>query len=321
MFWALVAMAAAASQQPLPSHAPATARPARAVVATVNGTALTRARLDAAVQTLLPYESFHRALSADKLAEVRGKALAEIVDDELEYQDARRRGLTVADADVERLVSESAARYPSRQAFAAALAREGATVADIRQEIRRALLIRKAFDLQVTQQCAATGADARTYFIAHPERFIEPEQLHVQAITIGVDPSGGEKAREAGRATADEVRRRLAGGASFETLARSYSTDASAASGGDMGLVHRGSLAPEFERALGTLAVGDASPVIETIYGFHVVRVTAVQPARPRSFDDVSARLQRDLTSERCEASRQSWVAALRGAADIAYTP
>lgn len=321
MIWAFLAMAAAAAQQPLASHA-STPRPAvAAVVATVNGTPLTRDRLDAAVRTLLPYESFHKNLSPAKLVDVRNRALTEIVEDELQYQEARRLGLSVSDADIEKMLGDAASRYPSRQAFVDALAKEGATLADIRQEIRRALLIRRAFDLRVTQRCGVTTADAQAFYAANPTRFVEPERLHVQAITIGVDPSGGAKAWAAGRSRADEVRRLLEGGASFETLARQYSTDATASRGGDMGLVHRGSLTPEFEAALATLPAGAVSPVIETLYGYHLVRVTETQPARPRSFDDVAPRLQRDLATERCESTRQAWVRTLRDAATITYAP
>lgn len=321
MLWAFLAVAAAAVQQPLASHA-LTPRPAGpVVVVTVNGTSLTRDRLDAAVRTLLPYESFHRNLSPAKLEDVRRRALSEIVEDELQYQEARRLGLSVPDADIEQMLGDAASRYPSRQAFVDALAKEGATLADTRQEIRRALLIRRAFDLRVTQRCGIGADEARAFYMANPERFVEPERLHVQAITIGVDPSAGPKAWAAGRSRADEVRRLLDGGASFETLARQYSTDATATKGGDMGLVHRGSLTPEFEAALAALPPGVVSPVIETLYGYHLVRVTEVQPARPRSFDDVAPRLQRDLKAERCESTRQAWVRTLRDAATITYAP
>ena len=100
------------------------------------------------------------------------------------------------------------------------------------------------------------------------------------------------------------MRRQLANGADFVDLAKRFSTDPSGAKGGDMGLVHRGSLSQDFESATASLAVGEISTVVETIYGFHLIRVTAIKPPRARSFTDVGDRLQADLSAERCVAAR-----------------
>lgn len=320
MHWALViAMTAAAMQQAWPSHAREAPRAAARPVAVVNGTRLLSDRLDAAVNTLLPLESFHRNVSADTMASLRGRALQHIVDEELQYQDALSHGVKVAETAVEQALSEAMARYPSRQAFDRALAEAGATPADLRRELRRTLLIQAAYEQRVGARCQVDRAEAQRYFEQHPDRFVEPERLHIQAITIGVDPSGGEKAWSAARARAEEVHRTLVSGAAFEAVARQSSTDASGPAGGDMGLLHRGSLNPAFESVAATLEPGQISGVVETIYGYHIIRITEVLPPRPRSFDDVGARLQHELTDERCTAAKDAWVTSLRAAAAISY--
>lgn len=319
MPWALIFALAASAQQAWPSHAREAPPQAPRVVAVVNGTALLSDRLEAAVQALLPYESFHRNVSAEKLDDVRQRALIQIVNDELQYQDAVSRGVAVTDTAVDRAVADAAARYPNRKAFTAALARAGAAPADFRREVRRALTIRKAFEQQVTARCSVGRAEAREYYARNPERFVEPERLHVQAITVGVDPSAGPNGWTAGRAKADDVLRQLNAGAGFDELARKYSTDPAAAKGGDMGLLHRGSLSQAFEAAAATLEVGEPSPVVETIYGYHIIRIVEILPSRSRSFEDVSARLQQDLTSERCTSVKDSWLAALRASARVTY--
>ena len=168
-------------------------------------------------------------------------------------------------------------------------------------------------------RCVVGRAEAQQYFDQHPERFVEPERLHIHAITIGVDPSGGEKAWSAARTRAEDVRRRLADGAAFDAMAKQYSTDSTGPTGGDMGLIHRGSLSQAFEPVAATLATGEVSPVVETIYCYHIIRVTEVLPPRPRSFTDVGARLQQDLTAESCTSARDTWLAGLRASATISY--
>lgn len=317
--WAmLLALIAAAAQQAWPSHVADGSRPA--AVAVVNGVTLRSDRLDAAVSTLLPLESFHQNVSADTVAELRKQALVQIVDEELQYQDTITHGVVVKEAAVEAALSEAMARYPSRKAFTDALARAGATLADMRREVRRRLVIQKGYERQVAARCVVSRAEAEQFFAEHPERFLEPERLHIHAITFGVDPSSGAAGWTAARTKADGVRTLLLNGAPFDQLARKYSTDpATAAKGGDMGLVHRGSLSQDFEKVAASLPRGEPSAIVETIYGYHIIRVTEVLPPRARSFADVGVRLQKDLTEERCASAKTAWTERLRAAATIAY--
>ncbi len=320
MTWAVLLVAmAAATQQAWPAHARETGRVAPHPVAVVNGVTLRSDRLEAAVNALLPLESFHQNVNADRVAALRRQALDRIVDEEIQFQDAVKRGVVASGAEVDAALSDTVKRYPSRPAFDAALARSGASLAELRKELRRRLVIDKGYEQQVSSKCGIDRAEAQRYFAKHPDRFVEPEQLRIHAITIGVKPSGSEADWSSARTRAEDVRRQLAHGADFEDLAKRFSTDPSGPKGGDMGLVHRGSLSQDFETATASLAAGEISPVVETIYGFHLIRVTAILPPRARSFADVGDRLQADLSAERCVAARETWIKGLRAAAAIEY--
>lgn len=318
--WAmLLTLITADTQRAWPSHVSETVRPAPRPVAVVNGVTLQSDRLEAAVSALLPMESFHQGVGADKVAALRQKALVQIVEEELQYQDGVKRGITVKDSAVDAALAQVVARYPNRKAFNDALAQSGATLADMRRELRRRLVVSKAHEQQVTARCVVDSGEAQRFFDEHPERFVEPERLHLRAITIGVDPSSGASGWSSARERAEDVRKQLANGATFEELAKKYSTDPSGQKGGDMGLLHRGSLSQGFEAAIASLPVGHPSPVVETIYGYHLVEVIEVLPPRPRSFADVGARLRQDLSVERCESTKDAWTAGLRAAAMVAY--
>ena len=316
---ALVAMPATARQRAVAAHDTTASRPeASREVARVNGTRLMSDRLEAAVNALVPQESFHRSVPADKLAAIREQALRSIVDGELIYQDGVRRGVTVRADEIDAAVTRAASRYPNHQAFLAALRQNGATLAGARREIRRSLIIDKTRARAVQAKCAVSRADASSYFASNTARFLVPEQLHVYAITIGVDPSGSKQDWANGRSRAEEVLRKVKAGTPFEELARTYSTDPSKARGGDMGLVHRGSLTPEFESATRNLAPGETyDGVVQTIYGFHVVRVADVLPPRQKTFDETAAEIRRDLGAKRCADMAEEWLGRLRAAAVI----
>ena len=314
----LAAAPAAARQGAAASHATTAPRrePPREV-ACVNGTRLMSDRLDAAVNALIPQESFHGRVSPETLAALRQQALDGLVDDELQYQDGLRRGVVVRSGDVEKALARAAARYPGRQAFLDALRRAGATLADARREIRRSFVIEKVRARAVLAKCGVTRPDALSYFTSNTDRFVVPEQLHVYAITISVDPGGSGQEWADARSRAEEVLRQVRSGAPFEEMARTYSTDPSRTSGGDMGLVHRGSLTPEFEAATQDLEPGQVSGVVQTIYGYHIVRVSDILPPRQQTFEEAAADIQKDLGAKRCVEMSDAWLGRLRAAAAI----
>lgn len=314
-----VALAAAVGQHAWPSHTRETAPSPPRVVATVNAVAVLSDRVEAAVNALLPLESFHQNVSAPKVAELRQRALKQVVDEELQYQDGVKRGVRVKDAEVAAALADAVSRYPSRKAFDDAVTRSGLTLADVRKELRRRLLVQRSAESQVSSRCSVGEAQAREFYARHPERFVEPERLHVHAITIAVEPSSPPEEWPSARKRTEDIRHQLLNGASFEEMAKRFSSDAAGATPGDMGLVHRGSLNPDFESVVATLEVGEVSTVVETIYGYHLITISEILPPRSREFTDVAARLQRELSEERCAAAKEEWLAALRATATIRY--
>jgi len=310
-----------AAQRAFPSHPIGDGAASRVhEVARVNGVALTSVRLDAALNALLPFESFHSSVSQAKLQEVRAKALDQIVNEELQYQEGVRDAIRIPDARVRQEVATLQAKYGTRDALAAALARSGATMDDLTREVRRRLTLNEAFERAVTAKCQVTRAEASDFFNANPERFVVPEELHLYAITIGVEPAATAARWAEAKTRAEDVRRQLLGGAPFGELARRYSTDATRASGGDMGLLHRGSLTDEFERAVRSLPLSRPSEVVQSLYGYHVVEITEIRPSHRMRFADVAADVQRDLTAKRCESMKQAWLADLRAHATVVVT-
>jgi len=322
-----VCLAASAAEQAvpppgraMPSHAVAgPVRPPAHEVVRVNGVPLMSGRLDAAVNSLIPAESFHRNVSAEKMETLRQRALQTLVDDELKYQDGVRRMVKASGAEVETALAQAAKRYGGRRTFEDALGQAGASMADTRREIRRTITIQKVSARTVGTRCEVSRDEAARFFRANPDRFVEPEQLHIYAITVGVDPSSTAQQWSDARSRAATARAELGAGASFEDMALKYSTDPSRTTGGDMGLVHRGSLSDTFEQVARDLPLGRPSDVIETLYGYHIVRVSEVRPPQKKTFGEVATGLRKDLTAKRCMDLNDAWVSGLRARATVVF--
>jgi len=317
----VVGVQAASAQKPVASHGTASARPAPMhVVARVNEAAITSDRLDVALRRLIPFESFHRNVGAGTVERLRGQALDGLVDEELRYQDGVRQGLTPSEAEVDAGVKAFVARYGTREAFEQARRASGASIEDVGREVRRALVVQKAFGHAVTSRCQVNADDAARYYAGNAGRFVVPEQLHVYAITFGVDPGAPARGWSDAKAKAEQVLGQIRNGAPFEEMARKHSTDKTRESGGDMGFVHRGGLTGEFEQALRDLTPGGVSPVIQTLYGYHIVRVASIRPPEQKTLPEVSAVIQKELTNQRCAETEAAWTARLRASATIVLT-
>lgn len=309
---------------PVPAHARnRPASPAPSVVARVNGAAVGSEELDAALNALIPLSSYHQNVKPDKLQELRRQALDGLIDEELRYQDAVRLNVRVAPIEVELALDRARRTYGNADAFERARHEAGATLPQLRASILRALMIQKAYEQVVASRCRISDSDAADYYHANPARFVQPEQLRVSLITIGVDPSASRADWERARRAAQDAARRITAGTPFDTLLREYSkpespmAPQSSLKSGDLGFVHRGQLIDEFERALAGARPGTVTPVIQTIYGFHLLRVAEIRPPVPKSFLDMKATIVRDLTETRCSQAGAEWSKRLRASARI----
>jgi peptidyl-prolyl cis-trans isomerase SurA len=180
------------------------------------------------------------------------------------------------DAEIETRVAELVERHGSEEALEAALIEEGLTLSGLKDiysdEIERRLLAEKVVRTEVHANIDVTWGEVEKYYKEHSEEVGQiPEAFLVAGIMVA--PKVTESARQAAIDRMDAVAGRLASGESFEDLARRYSDDTSAATGGDLGRFGRGVMVPEFEDAVFAMEEGEVSGIIPTRFGFHIVEV------------------------------------------------
>ena len=148
----------------------------------------------------------------------------------------------------------------------------------------------------------------RNIYKAKPDRFQAPEQVQVRHILIAGTDGGA-------RAQAEKVLEELKAGANFAQLAKERSADTgSGAKGGDLGLFARGRMVPEFDEAAFALKQpGDLSGIVETKFGFHILKLDARRPAGLRPYEEVRddlikevrGKLQQDARVAEAEKAQQ----------------
>jgi peptidyl-prolyl cis-trans isomerase D len=132
------------------------------------------------------------------------------------------------------------------------------------------------------------------------DRFTDPEEVRARHILIRLEPGADDAAKAKARAEAEDLLKQIHAGGDFDALAKKHSTDpGSAPKGGDLGFFPRGRMVPAFDAAAFALEPGKVSELVETEYGFHIIKVEEKKPGGPRPFEVAREQIEKELTTER----------------------
>ncbi|HMM51228.1 MAG TPA: SurA N-terminal domain-containing protein [Burkholderiaceae bacterium] len=155
----------------------------------------------------------------------------------------------------------------------------------------------------VARQIEVPEADARAYYEQNKARYGTPEERRASHILVKVEPGASEEQKNAARTRAEELLAKLKAGADFATLAKAESQDpGSAASGGDLGFFTRDTMVKPFADAAFALKEGETSGVVQSEFGFHIIRLTQVKPAAQRDFESVRASIEGEIRAQKAAA-------------------
>lgn len=152
----------------------------------------------------------------------------------------------------------------------------------------------------VTANVTVPEEALKKYYAEHEKDFLLPRTARVRHIFFEAPKEAAAEAREKARAKADAVLKQLKNGADFAAMARASSEDAdSAAEGGELGVLTPGKTnSEEFEKAVFALKAGETSPVVETPFGYHIIRVDERTEQRTASFAEAKQFIRTNLTAE-----------------------
>jgi peptidyl-prolyl cis-trans isomerase D len=168
-----------------------------------------------------------------------------------------------------------------------------------------------------SKQVSLTPKEIEDYYQNNQEKFGQPKRVKVRHILIRADAKDAEASAVA-RKKAESLREELVKGKDFARLAKQSSEDPGTKDrGGELGYVSRGQLVPEFEQAAFSLKVGEISSVIQTPYGFHILRVDDIQEAKTDSLEQAKGRIEALLRNRKAkeiahDAADQAFAVAMK---------
>jgi peptidyl-prolyl cis-trans isomerase C len=306
------AAAPAADDKPLPLDK------IPAVVATVDGKPVSRedliARANEASATLA-----QRGINLGPLTrDFYLKVLDDVIANALLYRDIAAQGIQPDAQELDRRYQEIRGQFPDEQKFNEMLQSRGYTPERLRRDLTEGLTVQT----WVTQKLAPTiqiaDAEVKKFYDENQAQMVDPERSHAAHILVAVPSGATPEQKSAAKKKADDLRAKVAGGADFAAVAKESSDDtASKPNGGDLGWVQHGHTPPPFETALFALKPGELSPVVETQFGFHLIKLIEHKDKSTVPFEQAKGRINEFLKGRAVADQVRAKVDALRAKSDV----
>ncbi|HJV66614.1 MAG TPA: peptidylprolyl isomerase [Geomonas sp.] len=288
------------------------------VVERVNGTPILKKDLDRAVKILLEQNHVPQPAQPEILKQAQEAALDQLTSMELLYQQAAKVEVKDLDKQVADKVAKSKAKVGSDEEFEKALKAADMTVKDLQDFTRKDILIGNFIETRFAEQGKVTEAEAKKFYDDNLDKYFKkPESVRASHILIGVDQKASAEDKKKAKEKAEAILKRVKAGEDFAAIAKSDSTCPSRAQGGDLGNFNRGQMVPPFENAAFALKPGQISDVVETQFGYHIIKVTEKHEATTEKFDDMKPKITEYLKKQKAQKALNDYVDDLRKNAKI----
>lgn len=282
-----------------------------AVIAKVGNTEITVYELKREMHRILPLNtSFHGEISREKKFEVRKSALDNLLEQGYKVEFALSQGITISDAEIEKRLEKVKARFNTPEALQKALGEE--SLDEFRASVSRMLIAKKAEKIAVESKAEISETEVETFYNNNKGMYRRPKQYRASHILIKVDPTLVGDEREKLLTKAQNLAERAKAGEDFYNLAYYNSDEGTKFVGGDIGVFHSGQTVKEFEDAIKDLSPGDITGPVETISGFHIIKLTDVQEPRLMTYAEVKDKIKKTIEDKKSKILYSEWMTTLK---------
>jgi len=275
------------------------------IVAKVNGTTFTQKDLEVEVDRLIPQMTFHRNVPLEKRKNYYGKALDELINRELQYQDAKAKDIKIEKEKIDAQLEKFKKRFKSEKEYQAALKQEKSTEEQVRARIEKELLAQAAYTRNVTEPAKMSEPALKEYYEKNAAKLKQPESAKLRIISTTDEKK------------AQDILAKIKQGDDFGELAYGLSEDSYRVKSGDIGYIHKGRMLPEIDAVAFKLKAGEVSDIIKAENNWFIIKVEDKKPEQQMTFEETKAKLQKELEAERANELKKKWIDNLRAKAKI----
>jgi len=297
------------------ASSPALAKTLTKVAAVVNNNIVSTYQLDKAVQETLAKDYSGNQLSTEQVEQLRKRVLEQLINNELIDQRIKELNLQVPDSELDAAIDDVQRKNNlNREMLEKALADQGMTFKNYREQVRKEILHYKLLGREVNYKVQVTSNEIRDYFREHIDQYRAAPKVRVSHISFAIPPGASSEALAEIRKKADACRDQLLRGEKFEQVLAAQGT---AASGGDMGVLVEEDLTEQLRGALAGLEVGQVTEPIVMNEQMHLFLITERNPGDSHLFDRVSSEIEEILKQKKTEERFKEWTKELRDNSQI----
>jgi parvulin-like peptidyl-prolyl isomerase len=328
--WLVVALSAASAQ--VPSHLPtgvantasaqtSPLQPSDKPVARVNGAVLTDRDLVREMYAIFPYAQQHNGFPKAEEAAIRQGALEMIIFEELVYQEAQRRKIALSAEQLNRAEADFRKQFNSPDQYQQYLQAEmHGSEQQLRQQMRRSLLIEQVLKTDVELKSSVSPAEVEAYYAKNPSLYRQPESFSFQSISIIPPLKASPDQEKEARKKAEEALSQAKATKTYQDfglLAEKFSEDDFHVNMGDHKVVPSEKLPPQVVKTLQAMQPGQVSGLIQIETAFTIIRLNTHIPARKKPLAEVRNDLKTQLQKSKYEKLRSGLAKQLRAKAKI----
>lgn len=291
------------------------------ILAKINDTVIKRSEVDREMDNL--FQQFQNMAFPEKTNEFNSKlwrqALETVINRKLLFQQAEREKICPEKEVIDMRIAGIKRHFPSLKRFRQQLAQLGISEEKLRQEIEYDLKIKMLLDLHIPPVQEVSKEEVEEFYHTNSENFHIPERIRASHILIAISSEDNIEKREKKLRKISQIKKELQNGADFSELALKHSDCKSKSKGGDLGFFKKGKMVKPFEDAAFKLKVCEISEIVETIYGYHLIKLTDHQPAQIIPFEQVQNKIVSFLKRQKRDLYIRDYLFKLRNNAEIKY--
>lgn len=292
------------------------------MVASVNGSVITGLEVKQEMDNLM--RQFEGRISPEQMGimrtKLREKALENLVNKRLFLQEADRQDIRPAAKAIDDEIAGIASRYPTMEKFREQIADMGISEEKLRQEIEKNLKIKNLLDMQVPPADEVNEEEIDAFYRNNPDNFQMPERIKASHILIRVNPDQDSEKREEKRQKLLRLWDEIKNGADFTQMAGKNSDCPSKSRGGDLGYFERGKMVKPFEAAAFQLKVGEVSEIVETPFGYHLVKLTDRQDPKVIPIESARDKIITLINNQKKSQAISDYLLKLHSVAKVDYS-
>jgi len=293
-------------------------QPVKAYIATVNGAGITIRDFKWADSLAEQKEARSgKPVDAVRFAEIKKIILESLINRELLFQESKKKGIVIGEPEVTPAYNSLIEDMPREIDLETFFKELDFSEEKIKDELRRVIAIQRLLDQELAIDDTVSEKEMKNFYDSNIGQFIIPGPVHASHILIKADLKSNESKNAQARKQIETIQERLRNGEDFAKMAKMYSQGPSGIKGGDIGWLRHGQTVRPFEAAAFALEPGEISDIVETRFGYHLIKMLEKRPETIIAYQDVKDTLMEHLIQEKVNAIQTAYINKLKQSAAI----